>query len=32
MSITIKQVRFTENGLMTQPFPLGDKSPEEAHV
>ena len=32
MSITIKPVRFTENGFMTQPFALGDKSPEEALV
>ncbi len=32
MSITIKPVRFTENGLMTQPFALGDKSAEEALV
>ena len=32
MSITIKPVRFTENGFMTQLFALGDKSAEEALV
>ena len=32
MSITIKPVHFTENGFMTQPFALGDKSAKEALV
>ena len=29
MSITIKPVRFTENGFMTQPFALGGEGAEE---